>query len=699
MVYDKLVKGATKIKMAAPKAKYIEPILAGTADRQDVEDIFRILSVRISDSAWTVCDLLIFFYTLVCMNFNNILRRKKKIVYKSLIVIHIMIREGKRDAALSYLSNHLRILDCKHITTSNADKYADSILRYSRYLQERAKQFGNLKLDYVRHKQDNPSQGRLRTLSVEKGLLREVESVQSQIHFLLLCVFHPHEVDDEISLTAFRLLVHDLLALHQAVNEGVINVLEHYFEMSRFDAERALGIYKSFVDEMDGVVEYLQIARKLESATKLLVPNIKHAPTSLTQALEDYLNDPDFDVNRRQFLAQKEAKFAANRIEVGHPTTTVSNVQQVHNQNGNAAGTVTATGFATLEQQQQYLAQVDALGSRKSPEQTLTDFFNSIDKEEPMFPSQQQQQQQQFPQVQNSNVFFQQQQQQLGQLPSDQSQQQQFLPQNTYAYQNVIGQQIPQQQQQQVLSQDFTGAGFGGYTSQQHHQLVGVFQQSRQGLPQQQQQQPQFSQLGGWNNTNGDNQSQAQPQSLFSITSQQQQQQQQQPLTTQFTGTITTNPFRQSAVFTGINPQFTGSSSNNGYNNGAITNTTSTTSLPISSSSLSNPFSIVKTTTEVPTSFGLTALPENSVIPVSAVATTNNATSVPVIVPQTTGNNPFAKNRLSQQLQPSVSSQPSSSSSSSSFYANNVNGYSAANIPGKTSPLKRQNSVTNPFRT
>jgi hypothetical protein len=33
---------------------------------------------------------------------------------------------------------------------------------------------------------------------------------------------------------------------------------------------------------------------------------LKHAPTTLTSSLEDYLNHGDFELSRRQYLAQQE---------------------------------------------------------------------------------------------------------------------------------------------------------------------------------------------------------------------------------------------------------------------------------------------------------------------------------------------------------------------------------------------------------
>jgi len=50
----------------------------------------------------------------------------------------------------------------------------------------------------------------------------------------------------------------------------------HYFEMSRTDAERALRIYRQFVERTNEVIEYLSEAKSLEHAMRLQIPNVKH---------------------------------------------------------------------------------------------------------------------------------------------------------------------------------------------------------------------------------------------------------------------------------------------------------------------------------------------------------------------------------------------------------------------------------------
>jgi hypothetical protein len=77
---------------------------------------------------------------------------------------------------------------------------------------------------------------KLRSMTVEKGLLRETRAVHRMIDTLVACRFYLDDLEDPLTLTSLRMLVKDLLILFQAGNEGVINLLEHYFEMSHIDA-------------------------------------------------------------------------------------------------------------------------------------------------------------------------------------------------------------------------------------------------------------------------------------------------------------------------------------------------------------------------------------------------------------------------------------------------------------------------------
>ncbi|KAL8997649.1 MAG: hypothetical protein Q9169_003129 [Polycauliona sp. 2 TL-2023] len=468
--FEKSVKGGTKIKLAAPKAKYVEHILVAThAGEAGVAEIFRAMQNRLRDSTWTI-------------------------VFKALIIVHLMIREGEPNVTLKYLADSSSKLAISGF--SNVQAQGTNIRHYHTYLTARARAFRETRIDWVRE-----GQGRLKKQTIDKGLLRETEAVQNQINALLKCDLLSNDPENEITLTAFRLLTMDLLILFGIMNEGTINVLEHYFEMSKYDADRALKIYKTFSMQTDHVVQFLSIARQHENATRLEIPKLKHAPTSLTSSLEEYLNDPDFDVNRRQYLAQQEAKKGGKAIPKFPAKSSAGMQKQVQSKDFPEPKPAAA---APAQRQEP-----------KGPAPDLIDFFDSIE-------------QNQQPMATQSQPMF------AAQTGTQFSQQ----PQSSTAFPSAQAP-FPQYGQPQPQPQQQTG-GFTATSNpygQTPHQIQQPYGQSNQFNPQQQ--------------ANG--------QEGYM---QQQQQQQQQPFSTGPISQQSTNPFRQTLMPTGSSASaFTNSTS------------------------------------------------------------------------------------------------------------------------------------------
>lgn len=422
--------------------------------------MFRALQNRLRDSTWTV-------------------------VFKSLITVHLMIREGSPDVTLAYLARHRNMLAISSF--SDVQTQGRNIRHYTNYLSERARAYRETKTDFVRG-----ADNRLEKMTVDKGLLRETETVQHQITALLKCDVLDNEPENEITITVFRMLVLDLLAMFHVMNQAMINILGHFFEMSRPDAERAMEIYKNFTKQTDFVVQYLSTARQYEHQTRVEVPKLKHAPVNLGKQLEDYLMDPDFEVNRRQYIAEQESK--SNR------TNGASKAFSAPSKGDSESRAATGKAFPNPQPAISKPAQ-----PAKGPDPDLIDFFESIEQNQQPMATQagMQQQQQQAPQFGNGAPY------QVQQQPQ-QFQQNGFVQQQPTGFPgaNPFGQPNQQQpfnigfggaQQQPQVQPNFTGAGFGGYTPQAPFQpgnLSSIPQDSPASFQQQQQQLPQQMPMG-----------------------------------------------------------------------------------------------------------------------------------------------------------------------------------------------------------
>ncbi|XDT40062.1 ANTH domain [Nakaseomyces glabratus] len=300
MALNKLVKGATKIKMAPPKDKYVGPILQDTStSRHSMQEAVQLLGQRIAGSnEWTI-------------------------VFKSLIMLHLMIqyseqseargfdddddyyggnrRKGDGSPILDYMSRNLDFFNSTRKILSSSKWSRDDIKvieRYNQYLKIRCKEYDlcngtdyvkvgfNIAMKYRRERSQQNLGNKNISISTE---LDHVESLENTITALIKNRFSQIDLQNDLILYTFKMLVTDLLPLYNSLNGGVIALLESFFELDRAEAKRTLELYKSFVDLTDHVVNYLKIGKSVG----LKIPVIKHITTKLISSLEDHIRNEE----------------------------------------------------------------------------------------------------------------------------------------------------------------------------------------------------------------------------------------------------------------------------------------------------------------------------------------------------------------------------------------------------------------------
>lgn len=154
-----------------------------------------------------------------------------------------MIRNGGIDNVLSHLASDQGSLKLRNVVQGGNWQGQDAprtMSNYAAYIDERIRAYRDLRHDVIRSGDSvRTRQGgggdvtthRLRRLTVEKGLLREVAISQRVCSRLLDCAFFLDNLNDDLTLTAFRMTLKDLLAIYSAINEGVINLLGEYMVM------------------------------------------------------------------------------------------------------------------------------------------------------------------------------------------------------------------------------------------------------------------------------------------------------------------------------------------------------------------------------------------------------------------------------------------------------------------------------------
>jgi hypothetical protein len=258
-----------------------------------------------------------------------------------------------------------------------------------------------------------------------------------------------------------------------------------------------MEIYKNFTRQTDFVVAYLSMARQYEHQTRVEVPKLKHAPINLGKQLEDYLVDPDFEINRRQYIAEQESKKGGRNGATKAAAATSSKSESESR---------TAAGRAFPEAESSTTKPL-----AKGPAPDLIDFFESIEQNQQPMATQPGTQQPGYNPFNNNTAPFQpqnlQQFSQNGQIDQNGFAQQQMGFQNTNPFPpqqqsfntgfpvNQQQQQVPQVQQPQQIQPNFTGAGFGAYSPQPSFQ-PGTLSPIPSDSAATFQQQPQPQQLG-----------------------------------------------------------------------------------------------------------------------------------------------------------------------------------------------------------
>ncbi|XP_061314003.1 phosphatidylinositol-binding clathrin assembly protein isoform X3 [Pezoporus flaviventris] len=260
---SKTVCKATTHEVMGPKKKHLDYLIQCTNEMNvNIPQLADSLFERTTNSSWVV-------------------------VFKSLITTHHLMVYGN-ERFIQYLASRNTLFNLSNfLDKSGLQGYNMStfIRRYSRYLNEKAVSYRQVAFDFTKVKRG--ADGVMRTMSTEK-LLKTVPIIQNQMDALLDFNVNSNELTNGVINAAFMLLFKDAIRLFAAYNEGIINLLEKYFDMKKNQCKEGLDIYKKFLTRMTRISEFLKVAEQV-GIDRGDIPDLSQAPSSLLDALEQHL--------------------------------------------------------------------------------------------------------------------------------------------------------------------------------------------------------------------------------------------------------------------------------------------------------------------------------------------------------------------------------------------------------------------------
>ncbi|XP_076912403.1 putative clathrin assembly protein At2g01600 [Bidens hawaiensis] len=277
---DVAIVKATNHVECPPKERHIRKILVATSairPRADVQYSLHALTRRLAKTRnWTVA-------------------------LKTLIVIHQVLREGDptfRDELMNFQQRGrvLQLSTFKDDSSPIAWDCSAWVRTYGLFLEERLECFKVLKYDIESEnipksvKGEDKGYSRTRDLDSEK-LLEQLPSLQQLLNRLMACRPEGGAVGNYVVQYALALALKESFKIYCAINDGIINLVDKFFEMPRHEAIKALDIYKRASNQAESLSDFYEICKRLQLARNFQFPVLREPPQSFLVTMEEYISE------------------------------------------------------------------------------------------------------------------------------------------------------------------------------------------------------------------------------------------------------------------------------------------------------------------------------------------------------------------------------------------------------------------------